>query len=259
MTDLFSVAGKTVLITGGSRGIGATAARGYVEAGAHAIVSSRNADACERTADALSALGRCTAAPADVSTPDGVRALVEAVDRVAEGKLDILLNNAGVTWGAPLEDFPRKGWDKVLATNLTAVFQLTVAMLPALRRSASAANPARVISVGLVDGLRVSPFDNFSYGASKAGVHLLTRHLASTLADEHVLVNAIAPGAFRSDMTAFALDDEAAHAEIVAGIPLSRVGAADDIVGALLYLSSPASAYVTGTVLPVDGGVSGCA
>lgn len=257
--DLFSVEGKNVLVTGGSRGLGAMIARGLVERGAHVIISSRNATSCHETADALAALGRCDAAPADVSTDTGVRALVETVDQLADGALDVLVNNAGTTWGAPLKAFPRAGWEKVMATNLTGVFMLTAALLPALRRAATGQDPARVINIGSVDGLRVSAFDNFSYGASKAGLHLLTRQLASSLAAEGVLVNALAPGAFRSDMTAFALDDDTTRTTILDSIPLGRTGSEADIVGATVYLSSRASSYVTGVVLPVDGGLSGTA
>jgi len=252
--DLFDVGGRTVVVTGGTRGIGAMAAEGLLHAGARVLVTSRKADACRAAGARLG----CPAVPADVSTADGVTAVVDAVDAEFGGSLDVLVNNAGVTWGAPLDTFPRKGWDRVLSTNVVGLFELTTALLPALRRAASAEHPARVVNIGSVDGLRVPVFENYSYSASKAAVHMMTRHLAAVLAQDGVLVNAVAPGAFPSDMTAAALASDSGRALIEKAIPLRRLGSADDIIGAIRYLASPAGSYLTGVVLPVDGGIAGC-
>lgn len=268
-TGLFSVAGRTALVTGGSRGIGLMIARGFVEAGANVIISSRKADVCAEVAAELSAgagqparpgqppRGWCEAIPADLSTGAGAQGLAEAVrDRVPS--LDILVNNAGAAWGAPLEEYPDSGFDKVWAVNVKAMFRLTVALLPALRAAATAQDPARVINIGSVDGIRVPEMENYAYAASKAGVHMLTRHLARNLAGDHITVNAIAPGLFPSKMTAFVLDDPHSRAAIEEHIRLRRLGRPDDMAGAAIYLSSRAGAYLTGAVIPVDGGVSTC-
>ncbi|MFC4946221.1 SDR family oxidoreductase [Pseudonocardia sp. GCM10023141] len=252
--DLFDIGGRTVVVTGGTRGIGAMAAEGLLHAGARVLVTSRKADACRAAGERLG----CPAVPADVSTADGVAAVVGAVDAEFDGSLDVLVNNAGLTWGAPLDAFPRKGWDRVLSTNVVGLFELTTALLPALRRAASAEHPARVVNIGSVDGLRVPVFENYSYSASKAAVHMMTRHLAAVLARDGVLVNAVAPGAFPSDMTAAALASDSGRALIEQTIPLRRLGSADDIIGAIRYLASPAGSYLTGVVLPVDGGIAGC-
>ncbi|MFE3293079.1 SDR family oxidoreductase [Rhodococcus sp. NPDC059234] len=256
MAGLFDVAGKTVVVTGGSRGIGLMIARGFVEAGATVIISSRKADACAIAAEELSALGTCIAMPADLSTDEGVTSLAE---RVAEftPTLDVLVNNAGATWGAPIDEFPASGFDKIFDVNVKAVFALTQKLLPRLRAAASAEDPARVVNIGSIDGLVVSGSENYSYGASKAAVHMLTRKVAATLAREHITVNAIAPGPFPTKMTAFVLDDPDLRSAMEANVPLGRVGRAEDIVGAAIFLSSRAGAYLTGTVIPVDGGISG--
>jgi NAD(P)-dependent dehydrogenase (short-subunit alcohol dehydrogenase family) len=254
--DLFAVAGKTALVTGGSRGIGLMIARGLLEAGARVIVSSRKADDVRAAAEELGALGDCEALPADVSTGEGARALAQQVGERFPA-LSILVNNAGAAWGAPLEDFPQVGWDKVLHTNVEGVFNLTVALLDPLRAAASAEDPARVINIGSIDGLRVPVVENYSYGASKAAVHMLTRHLARKLAGENITVNAIAPGPFESRMMAI-LEDPDVRAQIVAGVPLGRIGRPDDVAGLTIFLASRAGAYMTGTVIPLDGGITGC-
>lgn len=256
MPDLFSVEGKTVVVTGGTRGLGAHLSRGYVEAGARVIAVSRNEESGRRISAELSAIGEIHAVAADVGTPDGQSKVVEAVNELSTG-LDVLVNNAGVTWGAPLEEFPRRGWDRVLQTNLVAVFELTVALLPALRERAKADGPSHVINVGSIDGTRVPEFENYSYSASKAAVHHLTRHLAKKLASDNITVNALAPGPFLSDMTAFALEDAATTEQIIASVPLGRLGTAADLVGSAIYLSSRAGGYTTGAILPVDGGLAG--
>ncbi len=256
-TNLFDVTGKVALVTGGSRGIGLMIARGPVEHGAHVLISSRKAADCEAAAAQLSTLGRCEAIPADVSTQEGAVALADAVRERTE-RLDLLFNNAGATWGAPLEEFPQSGWDKVSHTNVEGVFHLTVALLPQLRAAASAEDPARVVNIGSVDGIRVPVMENYSYSASKAAVHMLTRHLAKRLAGEHITVNAIAPGPFESKMTAFMLSSEEGRDAVASTIPLGRIGSDEDMIGLALLLSSRAGAYLTGTVIPLDGGYSSC-
>jgi len=258
MSDgLFDVSGKRALVTGGSRGIGLMIARGLVQAGARVIVSSRKADDVGAAAQELSKLGDCEAIPGDISTPEGAVALAGAVQE-RFGELEILVNNAGAVWGAPLEDFPPSGWDKVLHTNVEGVFHLTVALLDALRAAAHADDPARVINIGSIDGLRTPAVENYSYSASKAAVHMLTRHLAKRLAPEHITVNAIAPGPFESRMMAWALDDPERREAIEQGVPLARIGRPDDVAGLTLFLASRAGAYVTGVVIPLDGGITGC-
>jgi NAD(P)-dependent dehydrogenase (short-subunit alcohol dehydrogenase family) len=257
MTDLFDVAGKTALVTGGSRGIGQMIARGLVQAGARVIVSSRKNADVEGAAGELAELGDCVAIPGDISTPDGAAQLATATrERFAE--LDILVNNAGVVWGAPLEEFPPLGWEKVLHTNVEGVFHLTVALLPALRAAAEERGPARVINIGSIDGLRPPGVENYSYSASKAAVHMLTRHLAKRLASDQITVNAIAPGPFESKMMAFALDDPKVREGIEAAVPLGRIGHPDDVAGLALFLASRAGSYVTGAIIALDGGITGC-
>jgi NAD(P)-dependent dehydrogenase (short-subunit alcohol dehydrogenase family) len=258
MSDgLFDVSGKRALVTGGSRGIGLMIARGLVQAGARVIVSSRKADDVSAAAQELSKLGDCQAIPGDISTTEGAAALAGVVQE-RFGELEILVNNAGAVWGAPLEDFPPGGWDKVLHTNVEGVFHLTVALLDALRAAADADDPARVINIGSIDGLRTPSVENYSYSASKAAVHMLTRHLAKRLAPEHITVNAIAPGPFESKMMAWALDDPERRDAIERGVPLARIGRPDDVAGLTLLLASRAGSYLTGTVIPLDGGITGC-
>ena len=253
MSDLFSVEGKTAVVTGGSRGIGLMIASAFVEAGAKVYISSRKAEVCDQVAEELSQKGECISAPADLSSMEGVSALSEAVSRT-EGKLDILVNNAGAAWGAPIDEFPESGWDKVMNLNVKGVFFLTQALLPLLRKSGSADDPARVINIGSIDGLRVPILQNYVYSASKAAVHMLTRHLAHHLVDDHVTVNAIAPGPFPSQMTKFMF--EMGEDVVAQNVPLGRAGRPDDVAGAALYLSSRAGSYLTGAIIPVDGGIA---
>jgi NAD(P)-dependent dehydrogenase (short-subunit alcohol dehydrogenase family) len=255
---LFDVTGKVAVVTGGSRGLGLVIARGLLLAGAEVVISSRKAPAVEAAVAELSRYGTVTGIPADVSSEEGVEALAAAIGAKYQ-KIDVLINNAGVTWGAPIDDFPSAGWDKVLNTNVKGIFELTAALLPQLRAGASAEDPGRVINIGSVDGLRVPPMENYSYSASKAAVHMLTRHLAKRLASEQITVNAIAPGPFASKMTAFMLDDPAGKAAVESTVPLGRIGSDDDIVGLTLFLSSRAGAYLTATIIPLDGGIVGCA
>jgi NAD(P)-dependent dehydrogenase (short-subunit alcohol dehydrogenase family) len=253
MTDLFSIAGKTALVTGGSRGIGLMIARGFVDAGARVYISSRKADVCNEVAGQLSEHGDCRALPADLGNQEECDRLAAALSS-EEDHLDILVNNAGANWGAPLEEFPDAAWDKVLALNVKGVFHLTRALLPRLKASGTDADPARVINIGSIDGLRAPVMETYSYSASKAAVHHLTRTLALRLARDRITVNAIAPGPFESKMMAATL--EAFGDAIVASCPLRRIGDPDDMAGAAIYLASKAGAYVTGTVLVVDGGLS---
>jgi NAD(P)-dependent dehydrogenase (short-subunit alcohol dehydrogenase family) len=257
MSQLFDVSGKTALVTGGSRGIGLMIATGLVRAGAKVIVSSRKVDDVNAAAEQLAALGDCHAIPGDVSTPDGAQALAAAT-RERFPSLDILVNNAGAVWGAPLEEFPAIGWDKVAHTNVEGVFHLTVALLGALRAAANAEDPARVINIGSIDGLRTPSVENYSYSASKAAVHMLTRHLAKRLASEHITVNAIAPGPFESKMMAWVLENPELRSAVEQEVPLGRIGRPDDVAGLTLFLASRAGAYLTGTVIPLDGGITGC-
>jgi NAD(P)-dependent dehydrogenase (short-subunit alcohol dehydrogenase family) len=255
--DLFDVSGKTALVTGGSRGIGLMIARGLLGAGARVIISSRKAGELEDAARQLAALGDCHAIPGDVSTSDGV-AMLAAATQERFPELNLLINNAGAGWGAPLEEFPQVGWDKVAHTNVEGVFHLTVALLPQLRAGAHARDPARVINIGSIDGLRTPALENYSYSASKAAVHMLTRHLAKRLASDHITVNAIAPGPFESKMTAFMLDAPENREMVERMVPLGRIGDPDDVAGLTLFLSSRAGSYMTGAVIPLDGGITGC-
>ncbi len=256
MSDLFSVSGKVVVVTGGSSGIGLMIARGFVEGGAKVYIASRKKEACDQVAADLSQIGSCVAVPADLSTEDGAKALAAAVSE-HESKLDVLVNNAGANWGAPFDEFPDAAWDKVLALNVKAIFHLTRQLRPLLTAAATAEDPARVINIGSVDGIRVPELDVYAYAASKAGVHHLTRMLAKRFAAEHITVNAVAPGPFQSKMMKQTLED---FGEIItSNVPLSRIGTDDDMAGVAIYLASRAGAFVTGTVIPVDGGITGCA
>jgi NAD(P)-dependent dehydrogenase (short-subunit alcohol dehydrogenase family) len=257
MPDLFDVSGRTALVTGGSRGIGLMIAEGLVAAGARVIVSSRKENDVREAAQRLGEHGDCEALPGDVSTPEGAAELAAGVSERFPA-LNILVNNAGVVWGAPLEEFPASGWDKVAHTNVEGVFHLTVALLPALRAAASEDDPARVINIGSIDGIRTPSMENYSYSASKAAVHMLTRHLAKRLASERITVNAIAPGPFESKMMAWVLDDPERRRAVEDSVPLGRIGRSDDVAGLALFLASHAGSYLTGTVIPLDGGITGC-
>ncbi len=251
INDLFSVAGKVAIVTGGSRGIGRMIAEGFVENGVRTYITARKADACAETAAELSKKGECIALPADLSTKEGREAFVAEIT-AREAKIDILVNNAGAAWGAPFEEYPDEGYDKVMDINVKAIFTLTRDLMPLLKQGASQQNPSRVINIGSIDGLRVSTMDNFAYGASKAAVHFLTKNLALRLGPKGVTVNAIAPGAFQSNMMNATL--EKFQDKIESENPLGRIGSPEDMAGLALYLASNASKYLTGQVIALDGG-----
>ena len=249
--ELFSLKGRSALITGGSRGIGRMIAEGFLRAGARVYISARKADACVATADELSVIGPCVSLPADVSTQGGVQQLVASYQQ-HERSLDILVNNAGAAWGAPYEEFPESGWDKVVDLNLKAPFFLTQALTPLLKKAA-ADHLAKVIHIASIDGVSVNPQETYSYAASKAGLIHLTRRMALKLAPERIAVSAIAPGAFASTMNKDARDR---GDEIAKRIPLGRIGTPEDMAGAAIFLASRAGDYVVGSTLIVDGGVT---
>ena len=263
LNDLFSIKGKTALVTGGSRGIGEMIAGGFLANGAKVYISARKADACAATAKRLSEAygGECIALTADLSQLAGVESLTKQLSE-RESTLDILVNNAGASWGAPLELFPEVGWDKVMDTNVKGVFFLTQKLLPLLRQAARATSPARVINIGSVDGIKAATFDSFSYGASKAAVHHLTRFMAAHLTKEHILFNAIAPGPFPTWMLStgvgFGGETENVDWQLVGKHnPSGRVGTAQDIAGLAIFLCSRAGEYVVGQTIACDGGVVG--
>ena len=251
MNHLFSLQGRTALVTGGSRGIGRMIAAGFLKQGARVYISARHAEVCDATAAELSALGPCVSLPADIATMEGVAALAAAYN-ARESALDILVNNAGAAWGAAFDDFPEKGWDKVVDLNLKTPFFLTQALHAALVAGA-ARQPAKVIHIASIDGQSVNPMETYSYAASKAGLIHLSKRMALRLIADGIVVNAICPGAFASEMNRDARD----HGEEIARrIPARRIGVDDDMAAAAVYLASRAGDYVVGTTLTVDGGVN---
>lgn len=249
--ELFDLTGKRALVTGGTRGIGLMMARGLLQAGARVVISSRKADACEKARADLSEFGDVQAIPADLSRHDECTRLAELV--TAEGELHILVNNAGATWGEPIESFPDSAWDKVLDLNVKSPFWMVQAVLPALRDTGTADDPARIINIGSIDGLRVSSMPTYSYASSKAALHQLTRVLAREFGPQHITVNAVAPGPFPSKMMAATLE---AHGDAIAeAAPLRRIGRDDDMAGIAVFLTSRAGSYLTGAIIPVDGGI----
>ncbi|HEX5095816.1 MAG TPA: SDR family oxidoreductase, partial [Acidimicrobiia bacterium] len=240
-------------VTGGSRGIGLMIARGFVEGGAKVYISSRKAEVCDEVAAELSKSGECISLPADLATEQACNDLAAGIAS-REDKVHILVNNAGATWGAPIADFPASAWDKVLDLNVKSPFFLTRALLPHLEAAGTADDPARVINIGSIDGIQVPMMETFSYSSSKAAVHQLTRHLARHLGRKHITVNAIAPGPFESKMMAETLRNFGDS--IAASSPLNRIGRPDDMAGTAIFLASRAGAYVTGAVIPVDGGIA---
>ncbi|NJN51424.1 MAG: SDR family oxidoreductase [Gammaproteobacteria bacterium] len=258
--NLFSVAGKVALVTGGSRGIGEMIAAGYLAGGAKVYISARKAPACDATAARLSKEfgGECISIPGNLAELPGIEAVAAQVAR-RESKLDILVNNAGVSWGAPLDEFPELGWDKVMDTNVKGVFFLTQKLLPLLRKAGTADDPARVINVGSIDGIKNPIFETFSYGPSKAAVHHLTRVMAAHLVKQNIIVNAIAPGPFPTYMLSTGVGgggnvDKTDWNAVGRSNPRGRVGTAEDIAGLAIFLSSRAGAFTVGEVITCDGG-----
>ena len=259
MQDLFSIKGKIALVTGGSRGIGEMIAAGFLANGAKVYISSRKKDVCDETAQRLMKNfgGECISIPADLSNIEGIDAAVSQFAAL-EDRLDILVNNAGVSWGAPLDEFPEIGWDKVMDTNVKGVFFTTQKLLPFLEKAASAEHPSRVINIGSVDGIKSPAFETYSYGPSKAAVHHLTRNLARHLIKRHVICNAIAPGPFPTWMLSTGVggggDTDIDWDAVGKGNPSGRVGTMEDIAGLAIFLSSRAGAYTVGEVITCDGG-----
>jgi len=250
--DLFSIKGKVALVTGGSRGIGLMIARAYVENGVKVYISSRKAEVCNKTAEELSKIGTCISLPADLATNEGREWLIGELNRREEA-LHILVNNAGTAWGAPLEEYPEDGYDKVMNINVKAVFMMTRDLLPLLEKGKRPDDPARVINVGSIDGIRATGRDNFAYPPSKAAVHHMTRVFSVKLGERGITVNAIAPGPFESKMMAWVLENF--RKQIEERCPLGRIGSPEDMGGVAVYLASRAGAYVNGAVIPVDGGL----
>jgi NAD(P)-dependent dehydrogenase (short-subunit alcohol dehydrogenase family) len=252
MSSLFDVSGKVVLVTGGSRGIGEMIARGFVDAGAKVYISSRKAEVGDALAKELSKTGSCTSLPADLSSEAECQRLAGEI-AARESHLDVLVNNAGATWGAPMDEYDETAFERVLALNVKGVFHLTKFLRTLLEANASSDSPSRVINIGSIDGLHVPTLETYAYSASKAAVHQLTRHLAKALAPK-ITVNAIAPGPFESKMMRATL--EAFGDAIAKAAPMQRIGRPSDMAGAAIFLASPAASYITGVVLPVDGGIA---
>jgi NAD(P)-dependent dehydrogenase (short-subunit alcohol dehydrogenase family) len=257
MAALFRLDGKTALVTGGAQGMGRMIAAGLIEAGARVYITSRKREVCEATARELGASGECVALAADLSTPEAATTLAAEL-KAREPRLHVLVNNAGRTWGAPLESFPDKAWAGVMAVNVQGPFTLVRELLPLLAAGAVHEDPARVINIGSLAGLRAEPLSAYSYAASKAAIHQLSRVLAKDLAARHITVNSVIPGYFPTQMTAHIRGQDAELEKLLERVPLARLGEPDDIVGACIYLASRAGRYVTGADIVVDGGMAGC-
>ena len=251
MENLFNLNGKIALVTGGSRGIGAMIAEGFVRNGVKTYISSRKSDPCDKKAKELSKYGECISIPANLTDMNEMDKLVTKI-KDKETKLNILVNNAGAAWGASFDDFPEIGWDKVMDTNVKSVFFLTQKLVDILEASASTSDPSRIINIGSIDGLGIPRAETYSYPASKAAVHQLTKVLANRLANRNINVNAIAPGPFESNMMAHTLEEYGE--QIKSSVPRGRIGVPEDMAGASIFLSSKASSYITGSIIPVDGG-----
>lgn len=253
---LFSLEGKVCLITGGSRGLGSFMAQAFLEAGAKRVyITARKAEACIEAAKELSQYGDCVAIPSDVASIEGIEHLVSELKK-NEDSLDVLVNNAGTGWGAKFGEVDVKGWDKVMDINVKSPFFLTQALAPLLKKNATAQSNSAVINIGSIAGVVGRAYDNFSYASSKSAVHQLTRVLATELAEDHIRVNAIAPGRFYSKLTEFLSQDKEAFEEECKTIPMHRWGEPEDIAGVALMLSSRAGGFITGQIIAVDGGTT---
>lgn len=259
MKNLFDIQGKIALVTGGAQGMGRMIAEGLIDAGAKVYITSRKADICEQAAKEMSERGQCIGIAADLSTPEAAVALANEI-KASETQLDIIINNAGKTWGSPLESFPDKAWASVMAVNVQGPFTIVRELLPLLEKSGanSIENPARVLNIGSLAGKKVERLDAFSYATSKAAIHHLSREMAAVLADRNIAVNTIIPGYFPTKMTAHIRGDDEESKKLSSRIPLGRMGAPEDIVGLCIFLSSRAGAYITGGELVLDGGIAGC-
>jgi NAD(P)-dependent dehydrogenase (short-subunit alcohol dehydrogenase family) len=253
MKNLFSLEGRTALVTGGSRGIGKMIAAGFIAQGAKVYISSRKAQPCEATAAELSqGGGTCIPIALDISEVGGARSLAATLGS-REKKLDILVNNAGAAWLEAFDTFPEKGWDKVMDLNVKSPFFLTQALHGLLKAAASADKPAKVINITSIDGVSVTPQETYSYGASKAALIHLTKRMALKLIEDNIVVSSLAPGAFASEMNVMARDE---GERVARSIPAGRIGRDEDLAGAAVYLASRAGDYVVGQTLVVDGGVA---
>ncbi len=250
-SSLFSVEGRVALVTGGSAGIGRMIAEGLAAAGARVYICARKAEKVAAAAETIA--GDVTGISADLSTLDGIETLVADLS-AREDALQILVNNAGTLSDAPIDAFSEQDWDGVLDLNLKSPFFLLQKLLPLLRKGATAQRPASVINIGSVGALKIGPREVYAYQASKGAIHWLTKSLAKNLAGDHITVNAIAPGFFESDMTV--ITDDVMRKMVESMVPRGRTGMAEDMAGAAIYLASPAGSYVTGSVIPVEGGLS---
>lgn len=255
--DLFSLEGKIALVTGGAQGLGRMIAEGLLRAGATVAITSRKTDICESAAQEMASLGRCIPLPADLSTPEAAVELVQRY-RQAAGPCDILVNNAGKTWGGEIDTFPDKAWPGVMAVNVQTPFTVVRELLPELSAAGTADDPARVINIGSVAGMKPERLKAYSYAASKAAIHMLTRDLAGDLAGRNITVNAVIPGFFPTRMTAHMRDEDKVDPGLLAHIPMKRLGRPDDIAGIVVFLCSRGGSYITGAQIPVDGGLVGC-
>ena len=251
MKILFDVNNKVALVTGGSRGIGAMIAEGFVKNGVKTYISSRKSDDCNKKSEELSEFGQCISIPADLTDMKQMDRLVAQI-KEREKNLNILVNNAGAAWGASFDDFPENGWDKVMDTNVKSIFFLSQKLIDILEISGTNSDPSRIINIGSIDGIGIPRAETYSYPASKAALHQLTRVLANRLSDRNINVNAIAPGPFQSNMMASTLKEHGD--QIKQSVPRNRIGLPEDMAGATIFLSSKASAYITGAIIPVDGG-----
>jgi NAD(P)-dependent dehydrogenase (short-subunit alcohol dehydrogenase family) len=256
LNHFFGVAGKIVLVTGGGRGIGESIAEGFVKAGAKVYICSRKAEACAETAARLQTFGTCIALPVagDIATAEGRADILSALSE-RESRLDVLINNAGTLWAAPLAEYPEAGWDKVFDLNARGLFFLIRDLVPLLQQAASPADPARIINIGSIDGFHIPKHETYAYSASKAAAHQLSIHLADQLAARHITVNVIAPGMFPSKMMSGTLESQG-EAKVVEKVPLRRLTNGDDMAGTAMFLASRAASYITGAVVPVDGGTA---